>query len=244
MKIDIIIPCYNAEKWIEKSIKSALLQTYKNVQVIVIDNESSDNSYKVIQEVHGHHPEIIIGTVPNIYPYGWTEPVEKALSLCNGDYFTILGADDYIDPEYIEKIVKIISKAPDKIKILQSPLIGIDSDKGITLEEIKHSYNSLGQFKQMLFEKCPVTTPTVVYKRELHDSGILRWDSETCSGAADYDLYFNIADNGIFIYPYPKWIGYYYRWHSDQATWGMHKQTTKYDLLIKQKWMEKWKEQI
>ena len=244
MKIDIIIPCYNAEKWIEKSIKSALLQTYKNVQVIVIDNESSDNSYKVIQEVNGHHPEIIIGTVPNIYPYGWTEPVEKALSLCNGDYFTILGADDYIDPEYIEKIVKIISKAPDKIKILQSPLIGIDSDKGITLEEIKHSYNSLGQFKQMLFEKCPVTTPTVVYKRELHDSGILRWDSETCSGAADYDLYFNIADNGIFIYPYPKWIGYYYRWHSDQATWGMHKQTTKYDLLIKQKWMEKWKEQI
>jgi len=241
MKIDIIIPCYNAEKWIEKSINSALSQTYKNIQVIVIDNESSDNSYKVIQEVHGRHPEIIIGTVPNIYPYGWTEPVEKALSLCNGDYFTILGADDYIDPEYIEKIVKIISKAPDKIKILQSPLIGIDSDKGITLEEIKHSYNSLGQFKQMLFEKCPVTTPTVVYKRELHDSGILRWDSETCSGAADYDLYFNIADNGIFIYPYPKWIGYYYRWHSDQATWGMHKQTTKYDSLIRQKWMERWK---
>ena len=166
--------------------------------------------------------------------------MEKALSLCNGDYFTILGADDYIGPEYIENIVKIISAAPDRIKILQSPLIGVDSDKDIILQEIKHSYKTLSEFKKMLFEKCPVTTPTVVYKRELHEQGIIRWDSETCSGAADYDLYFNIADNGIFIYPYPKWIGYHYRWHAGQATWGMHKQTTNYDLLIKQKWLEKW----
>jgi len=240
MKIDIIIPCYNAEKWIEESIQSALSQTYANIQIVVIDNESTDNSYEIIQRVHSENPEIIIGSAPNIYPFGWTEPVEEALSLCSGDYFTILGADDYMAPEYVDKIVQILSAAPDKIKVLQSPVLGIDSDKGVTLDEIKHSYKNLNQFKQMLFERCPVTTPTVVYKRELHDEGIIRWDSENCSGAADYDLYFNIADNGIFIYPYPKWIGYYYRWHSDQATWGMHKQTTNYDLLIKQKWLEKW----
>ena len=214
MKIDIIIPCYNAEKWVEKSINSALSQTYQNTQVIVIDNESTDTSYEIIKRTRIERPELIIGTAPNIYPYSWTEPVEN--------------------------IVKIISAAPDRIKILQSPLIGVDSDKDIILQEIKHSYKTLSEFKKMLFEKCPVTTPTVVYKRELHEQGIIRWDSETCSGAADYDLYFNIADNGIFIYPYPKWIGYHYRWHAGQATWGMHKQTTNYDLLIKQKWLEKW----
>ena len=241
MKVDIIIPCYNAENWIEASIESALSQTYENTQVIVIDNESTDSSYEIVKRLHSQNPEMIIGSAPNLYPYGWTEPVEKALSLCDGDYFTILGADDYVDSSYVDNIVKILSTAPDKIKVLQSPIVGVDSDKGILLEEIKHSYANLEQFKQLLFQRCPVTTPTVVYKRELHDMGIVRWDSETWSGAADYDLYFNIADHGIFIYPYPQWIGYHYRWHADQATWGMHKQTTNYDLLIQQKWREKWK---
>ncbi len=243
MKIDIIIPCYNAEKWIEKSIDSALKQTYKNTQVVVIDNESQDGSFEVIKKLKKQNPEMIIGSAPNIYPYGWTEPVEKALSLCDGEYFTILGADDYIEPGYIAKIAEILSAGSDKIEVIQSPVIGIDSDKGTTLEQIKHSYRNLEQFKKMLFERCPVTTPTVVYKRELHKKGIIRWDSEKWSGAADYDLYFNIADNGIFIYPYPQWIGYYYRWHSDQATWGMHKQATNYDLLIQQRWSEKWKDE-
>ena len=92
----------------------------------------------------------------------------------------------------------------------------------------------------MLFETCPVTTPTMVYKKELHDNGVIRWNSKECLGAADYDLYFNIADHGLFIYPYPNWIGYYYRWHEGQATWGMHKETTSYDQLIKEQWHKRW----
>jgi glycosyltransferase involved in cell wall biosynthesis len=240
-KVTIIIPCYNAERWIKESIESALAQTYDNTEVIFVDNESTDNSLGIAQDIQKDRPELIISTAPNLYRYSWEEPVEEALKISTGDYFTILGADDYLQNDYIENIVKIISSAPNKIKLLQSPIVGVRGDKEEFVGQIKHSYQTQEQFKNLLFQKCPVNTPTVVYKKELHDKGIIRWKSADYLGAVDYDLYFNIADRGLFIYPYPKWIGYYYRWHPDQATWGMHKENRNYDQTIKEHWRGKWK---
>jgi glycosyltransferase involved in cell wall biosynthesis len=49
-KITIIIPCYNAEKWIAESINSALSQTYENKEIIFVDNESTDNSLNIAKQ--------------------------------------------------------------------------------------------------------------------------------------------------------------------------------------------------
>ena len=62
----------------------------------------------------------------------------------------------------------------------------------------------------------------------------------TEAGAGDYDMFCGFANENIFIYPVDAWLGYYYRWHKDQATWGMHKETVNYDEKIKQYWREKW----
>jgi glycosyltransferase involved in cell wall biosynthesis len=241
-KITIVIPCYNAEKWISESINSALSQTYTNKEIIFVDNESSDNSLEIAKEIQTKNQELMVFTAPNLYRYSWEEPVNEALSHATGDYFTILGADDFIADDYIENIAGIISAAPDKIKVFQSPILGVQGDREKYLGEISHQYKNLQEFKTSLFKKCPVTTPSVVYKKELYDKGIIRWKSKEYLGSVDYELYFNIADNGIFIYPYPKWIGYYYRWHDGQATWGMHKEVVNYDQVIRNYWREKWKQ--
>ena len=55
------------------------------------------------------------------------------------------------------------------------------------------------------------------------------------------NLYFSLADKDLFIYPVNMWLGYYYRWHEEQSTWGMHKEEKKFDLEIKKYWKEKWK---
>lgn len=239
--ISIIIPCYNAEKWIQESIMSALNQTYQNTEVIFVDNESTDGSYEIALKIQENNDRLQVFTAPNLYRYSWEEPVNKALEHATGEYFTILGADDFITEDYVDNIVKIIAGAPDKIKVLQSPIRGIRDSIENPMGELKHVYKSMQELKELLFVKCPVTTPTVVYKKQLYDDGIVRWDSENYLGAVDYELYFNIVDNDIFIYPYPQWLGYYYRWHKDQATWGMHKETVNYDEKIKQYWKEKWK---
>ena len=106
-KVSIIIPCYNAEKWIAESINSALLQTYENKEIIFVDNESTDNSLNIAKQIQSKSPQLMVYTAPNLYKYSWEEPVNKALSHATGDYFTILGADDFIREDYIENIVRV-----------------------------------------------------------------------------------------------------------------------------------------
>ncbi len=238
-KISIIIPCYNAEKWIEQCVESALNQTYENIEVIVIDNESKDNSYEKIKDLKNRYSSLKIGSAPNLYKYSWQEPVAEAMKYCTGEYFTILGSDDYIDPNYIFKISQILSKAP-QIKIMQSPLVGFDDNSKAFTNTLSHSYKNLSEFKNILFEKSPVITPTVVYKKSLYDEGKIIWESEKWAGSGDYNCYFNLANMGIFIYPYPKWLGYYYRWHSGQSTWGMHKNYSDIDQKLRNHWKNKW----
>jgi len=238
-KVTIIIPCYNSEKWIEECIMSALNQTYDNKEVIFVDNESSDSSLEIAKRIQETHKELVVETAENIYKHSYQEPIEKGLSISTGEYATILGSDDFIDEDYIKNIAEILSKS-DKISVLQSPVRGVKGVEKTFVGEISHSYKNLQQFKEQLFIRCPVTTPTIVFKKSLYDSGIVRWKSEEYLGACDYELYFNLTDNNVFIYPFPKWIGYYYRWHEDQCTWGMHKEKTNFDQKIKDYWRNKW----
>ena len=239
LKFTIIIPCYNAEKWIEESLKSALHQTYENVEVIVVDNESTDNSYQILKDIQMQYPTLKILTAPNLYKYAWDEPVGAALEIFTGDYFTVLGADDYISKDYVESIVQILSGNTHKIKLLQSPIMGIDSEKrhkGL----LGHSYKNISEFKERLFKDCPVTTPSVVYSRELYDEGLIQWKGEKYLGAGDYNLYFEFADKNLFIYPVPRWLGYHYRWHHEQSTWGMQREFSEVDVKIREHWKQKW----
>lgn len=239
--IDIVIPCYNAEKYVEQSIMSALKQTYANKKVIFVDNESTDNSLKIAKNLQKENPSLVVLEAPNLYEYSWQEPVEVAMQNCSNKYFTILAADDYIEEQYIEKIMNIMKRANFKIKVLQSPLLGFTSKSGTHLDKlIQHSYKNLQEFKELLFKRCPVNTPTVFYSRELYDAGLIQWKSEIYKGSGDYNCYFNLADKNIFIYPVPIWLGYKYRWHEDQSTWGMQKNFNEIDFKIKEYWRKQW----
>tara|TARA_R100001082_G_C4357136_1_gene157428 strand:+ start:1106 stop:1843 length:738 start_codon:yes stop_codon:yes gene_type:complete len=239
LKVTILIPCYNAEDWIEKCILSALDQTYENTEVIFVDNESTDKSLEIARGIQKDHPELVISTAPNLYRWSWDEPVTEGLKLCTGDYITILGADDYIIPTYVANFMEYIEKAPVKILAFQSPIQGIEGKEETFLGEVAHHYKSMAEFKELLFQKSPVNTPTMVYSRELKERRLLQWDPQYL-GAADYHLYFRLADKNVFIFPADRWLGYKYRWHPGQATWGMHKETTNYDDTIRGYWKGTW----
>ena len=238
-KVSIIIPCYNAEPWIEKCILSALDQAYPNIEVIFVDNESTDNSAAIAKKVQEQRPELIISSAPNLYRYSWEEPVSEGLKLFTGDYITILGADDYILPSYIAYVMKYITGVPLEVLAFQSPIRGVKGDTETYIGEIGHFYKNMSEFKKLLFEKCPVTTPSVVYSRKLYERDLLKWDSQYL-GACDYNLYFHLADSGVFIFPCDRFLGYQYRWHRDQATWGMQREGINYDETIRETWRKKW----
>ena len=83
----------------------------------------------------------------------------------------------------------------------------------------------------------------MVYKRELYDNNHINYNSEEYLGADDYDLYCQFIDKGILIHNHTEFLGYNYRVHADQCTWGMVEEARKgyaFDIKIQNYWREKW----
>jgi len=240
LKASVIVPCFNGQQWIEKTLLSALAQTYKNIEVIFVDNESTDESLQIATRLKENNPNLIVAEAENIYPRCWDEAREKGFSIATGDYLFTLAADDFYEESYIGNCMRYLSHDPDRIKALQSPIRNFSEYFPVPSDFTGHFYKSLEDFKQLSLTGCPVNSPTVIYSRELYTKGLIKTDPGKYSGAADYDLYCKLADAGVFIYPVNTWLGYNYRWHPGQATWEMHQDPVNYDQLIQAYWSEKW----
>jgi glycosyltransferase involved in cell wall biosynthesis len=106
--VSILIPVYNREHIIAETLESALAQTYKNIEVIVVDNASTDNTWQIIQEfaekdhrIKAFKNETNLGPVRN-----WLRCVDEA----TGEYGKILWSDDLIAPEFIEETLPLFNE--------------------------------------------------------------------------------------------------------------------------------------
>lgn len=106
--VSILIPVYNRENLIEETIKSALTQTYTNIEVIVVDNKSTDNTWKVLTNLALEDRRVkIFQNETNIGPVrNWKRCIDEA----SGTYGKILWSDDLIAPTFLEKTVPYLSK--------------------------------------------------------------------------------------------------------------------------------------
>jgi len=241
-KISVIIPCYNSEEWIEECLLSVANQTYTNIEIIVVDNESTDTTLDIVNTIKENYDNITVSSAPNIYPYCWDEAREVGFSLATGDYYLTICSDDYLDTNFISNYIIVINNTPEDTLAFQSPIKGVRVDDNCPYFDPHqaHVYKDIKEFKEKCLVHCPVNTPTVLFHESLYKRGLLKTDPDTYSGAADYDLYCSLADAGVFIYPIPQWVGYYYRWHENQATWGIRNSGVNYDTLIRNHWRGKW----
>lgn len=241
MKLTVIIPSYNTSKFLEECVDSVFSQTYKNIEVILVDNESTDETSIVLERLKEKYPNLILDSAPNIYKHSWEEPVNKALEIATGEYFTIVGSDDYLDPEYLENNYRILKNDKIKFSLLQSSLKTFNSDNKYEISYISHTYSGFEELKRKMIHGLPVCTPTVFYDLDLYKKGLINWNSDKFLGACDYNLFCDLVDKGYYIYNYPKWTGYNYRWHKKQSTWGMKQEKINYDKIIQDYWNKKWK---
>jgi glycosyltransferase involved in cell wall biosynthesis len=98
-KISVILPAYNAEKYIEAAVNSILLQTYQNFEIIIADDCSNDRTKAIIDAMNDSR----IQTYHNETNLGKTETVKKLYSYVSGTFVTIHDADDISLPERFEK---------------------------------------------------------------------------------------------------------------------------------------------
>lgn len=104
--VSIIIPTYNYGKYIAEAIESVLAQTYPNIEVIVVDDESTDNTKEIVKKYpsvkyvyHKHRGARTPASAEN-----------TGISISKGEYIIFLAADDKLHPMFVEKCIKAIRK--------------------------------------------------------------------------------------------------------------------------------------
>ncbi len=104
--VSVITPVFNCEKYIERTLQSVFAQTYKNIEIVLVDDQSKDRSAEIIKGFQATHPEIVYFLQPKNMGAGHAR--NKALELARGQYVAFLDADDMWKPEKIEKQVKLL----------------------------------------------------------------------------------------------------------------------------------------
>ena len=95
--VSICIPAYNSEKWIKSTIQSAISQTWKNKEIVIVDDGSTDDTYSVAKQFESDTIKVIKQN--NL---GACAARNKALSLASGDFIQWLDSDDILSPEKVE----------------------------------------------------------------------------------------------------------------------------------------------
>jgi PST family polysaccharide transporter len=114
--VSILIPAYNAEKWIAATIRSAMAQRWEPKEIIVVDDGSTDRTLEIALQFESESVRII-----KQENQGASAGRNKAFALCRGDYIQWLDADDLLAPDKISKQMEAISQDVDELTLLSCP---------------------------------------------------------------------------------------------------------------------------
>lgn len=177
MKVSIITACYNREKTISTAIESVLNQSYNNIEYLVIDGDSKDDTLKVIKQYEKNIDVIISEEDTGIY-----NALNKGIKNCTGDIVGILHSDDlYYNNDIIKQVVEVFETTNADIVYAN----GMYSDEK-DLNVIKRIYKS-NVFKSyfLYFGWIPLHTTIYVRKGIFDKYGLYREDFKV---AADYEI--------------------------------------------------------
>lgn len=103
--VSILIPCYNSEIFIERCVKSCINQTYKNFEIVIVNDGSTDNSKKIIESLSTENNNIKVIHQTNV---GLTKTRNILLNAMNNEYGYFLDSDDWIEKDTLERFVNVL----------------------------------------------------------------------------------------------------------------------------------------
>ena len=200
--VSVIMPCFNDGAYIKESIESVLNQTYKEIEIIIIDDGSDDpNTIEIINGIK--NPRIKVLHSKRLRPSGARN---YGIQEATGKYILPVDSDDKIDYTYVEKAVNILK---------QNPNIGVVYCYGDLFGEQKGRWQLPDySFKTMLLDNVVFVT-AMFYKKDWESVG--GFNTKMKAGMEDYDFWLSLLEIGREIYQIPE-ILFHYRIKSVSRT--------------------------
>lgn len=189
-KVSIVIPVYNGEDYIGQAIDSALSQTYKNIEIIVVNDGSSDNTEKIVKSYGGKlkYYKKENGGVATALNLG----IEKM----TGDYFSWLSHDDLYEKDKISKQIAKLSECDDKTILFSN--YNVINEKGETTASVLLNHDLLKEHhEKALFNGMINGITLLIPVRALKDCGYFKSELKCTQ---DYDLWYRMLLKGYRFY--------------------------------------------
>lgn len=160
--ISIVLATYNGEKYVQQQLESIANQTYKNIELIIGDDNSTDNTIEILNNYSANYPVKIILNEENI---GYVRNFEKLLSMCSGEYIAFCDQDDIWLPNKLE----VLSDALNDYECVHSDAFLIDQNGRMFSESFSNYSGKIclpNRLIDLAFNGC-VTGCTTLIKRSL-----------------------------------------------------------------------------
>jgi glycosyltransferase involved in cell wall biosynthesis len=206
--VSICIPTFNNENYIKKCLDSIASQTYKNIEVIISDNFSTDETWKIVQKYSNLNNWTCCRNKENI---GAFENFNKLIRMAKGNYISIYHSDDIYDEKIVEKCVEVLNKNID-IKLVGTMAKIIDPNglyigqynlpsvnKGVNnvilnFENVMESFLNC-QKKNELETDQVLITPSIMVRSEVYGTLGLFHSDKKFGSSRDYEMWLRISLN-------------------------------------------------
>lgn len=115
-KISVLVAAYNAEKYIEKCLDSLINQTLKEIQIICIDDASTDQTLSILQKYAMNDPRILV--LEQSVNQGQAKARNRGLTYATGEFVTMVDSDDWLDTNALEEIYRVANSSPSADAVL------------------------------------------------------------------------------------------------------------------------------
>lgn len=139
--ISIIITLYNKSKYILECVKSILNGTFKDIEIIVVEDCSTDNSKEIIKKAIINNPNANIKLIENKKNVGAGMSRQIGIENASGEWISLIDADDYLEPDYYETLLNYQKKSNADAVFSRVKIEKIDSDGNLSIEEDNEHYN-------------------------------------------------------------------------------------------------------
>ena len=195
--ISVIVPCYNQGIYLKETIQSALASTYRPLEIIIINDGSTDDSLELARVLETQHPEVRVIDQAN---GGVTKARNTGIAAAQGEYILPVDGDDLISPTYIEQGLAILSSRPEvKVVYCQAEKFTETTRKPWKLKPF--SLQQLAKdnmiFVSALFRKTDALA-------------VDGFSEDMQLGREDWEFWIKLLKNGGEVVQLPE-VGFYYR---------------------------------
>lgn len=227
-KISVIIPIYNVEQYLSITLLSIVNQTHKNLEIICVDDCSTDSSLKIVEELAQKDNRII--SIKNAKNSGAAITRNNGLKIATGEYIYFIDSDDFIEADYLEKMFEAIKTSGADI-ILNLNIINEFPDKSSLY--VHPTFPKVNNSGEVIDRKSAlVNTPWYIwarlYKKAFLDKNNLEFiDIKACNDFVFHYISHAYLDSMFVFFG----SGYHYISRSDSIT-GVSKKQNNRDLFV------------